>query len=194
MLAFDFFFVPPYLTFSVADTQYLFTFAAMLGVGILISTIADRLRRQNEQMRRREDRLRTLYQLSRELSETPEPQRLLETAQQRLEEFYRVPVALITRGDASALEIAAGDPPRFAFDENERAVALWVWTTRRSPAPERTRSEGHGDSTSRCGARSPQSGCSASCRERDRPCPTPSRSGCSRPSRASSAARSRARG
>ena len=52
VLAFDFFFVPPYLTFSVSDTQYLFTFAAMLGVGILISTIADRLRRQNEQMRR----------------------------------------------------------------------------------------------------------------------------------------------
>ena len=37
-----------------------------------------------------------------------------------------MPVVLITRGDASALEIAAGDPARFAFDENERAVALWV--------------------------------------------------------------------
>jgi len=126
VLAFDFFFVPPYLTFSVSDTQYLFTFAAMLGVGILISTTADRLRRQNEQMRRREDRLRTLYQLSRELSETPEPQRLLETAQQRIEEFYRVPVVLITRGESSTIEITAGDPARFVFDENERAVALWV--------------------------------------------------------------------
>jgi mannitol/fructose-specific phosphotransferase system IIA component (Ntr-type) len=126
VLAFDFFFVPPYFNFAVSDTEYLFTFAAMLGVGILISTIADRLRRQNEQMRRREDRLRTLYQLSRELSETPEPQRLLETAQQRLEEFYRVPVVLITRGESSAIEITAGDPSSFAFDENERAVALWV--------------------------------------------------------------------
>jgi len=126
VLAFDFFFVPPYLTFSVADTQYLFTFAAMLGVGILISTIADRLRRQNEQMRRREARLQTLYRLSRELSETPEPQRLLETAQQRIEEFYRVPVAMIMRSDDSTLEIAAGDPSRFPFDENEHAVALWV--------------------------------------------------------------------
>jgi mannitol/fructose-specific phosphotransferase system IIA component (Ntr-type) len=126
VLAFDFFFVPPYLTFAVADTQYLFTFAAMLGVGILISTIADRLRRQNVQMRAREKRLRTLYQLSRELSETPHPQRLLEVAQQRLEEFYRVPVVLITRGGADTLGIAAGDPARFPFDENERAVAQWV--------------------------------------------------------------------
>jgi two-component system sensor histidine kinase KdpD len=126
VLAFDFFFVPPYMTFAVSNTQYLLTFAAMLGVGILISTIADRLRRQNEQMRKREDRLRTLYRLSRELSETPEPQRLLETAQQRIEEFYRIPVVMIMRGDDSTIEIAAGDPARFAFDGNERAVALWV--------------------------------------------------------------------
>src|SRR6185295_14196570 len=28
--AFDFFFVPPYLTFAVSDTQYLLTFAVML--------------------------------------------------------------------------------------------------------------------------------------------------------------------
>jgi two-component system sensor histidine kinase KdpD len=126
VLAFDFFFVPPYLTLSISDTQYLFTFAAMLGVGILISTIADRLHRQNEQMRRREARLQTLYRLSQELSETPEPQRLLETAQQRIEAFYRVPIAMIMRSEDSTLGIEAGDPARFAFDDNERAVALWV--------------------------------------------------------------------
>ena len=36
--AFDFFFVPPYLTFAVTDTQYVVTFAVMLLVGLLIST------------------------------------------------------------------------------------------------------------------------------------------------------------
>jgi two-component system sensor histidine kinase KdpD len=126
VLAFDFFFVPPYLTFAVSDTQYLFTFGAMLGVGVLIGTIAERLRRQNEQMRRREERLRTLYRLSLELSETPDPRRLLEAAQRRIEDYLRVPVALVTRGRAGTLEIAAGDPSRFPFDDNERAVAQWV--------------------------------------------------------------------
>jgi two-component system sensor histidine kinase KdpD len=126
VLAFDFFFVPPHLTFAVADTQYLLTFAAMLGVGILISTIADSLRRQNVQMRKREERLGTLYQLSRELSETPDPGRLLETAHLRLKEFYRVPIVLITRGGAAGLEIAAGEPGQFPFGESERAVAQWV--------------------------------------------------------------------
>lgn len=46
--AFDFFFVPPHLTFAVADTQYVVTFAVMLAVGLLISTLAVRVREQAE--------------------------------------------------------------------------------------------------------------------------------------------------
>jgi two-component system sensor histidine kinase KdpD len=44
VLAFDFFLVPPYLTLSVADIQYLFTFAAFLVVGIVVSTFASKVR------------------------------------------------------------------------------------------------------------------------------------------------------
>jgi two-component system sensor histidine kinase KdpD len=42
--AFDFTFVPPQGTFAVSDVEYVFTFAAMLVVGVLISTLAMRLR------------------------------------------------------------------------------------------------------------------------------------------------------
>ena len=41
---FDFFLVPPHLTFAVADTQYLVTFAVMLVVGLLVSRLAARVR------------------------------------------------------------------------------------------------------------------------------------------------------
>jgi two-component system sensor histidine kinase KdpD len=46
VLAFDFFLVPPYLTLSVADIQYIFTFAAFLVVGITLSTFASKVREQ----------------------------------------------------------------------------------------------------------------------------------------------------
>ena len=45
---FDFFFVPPHLTFAVADTQYVITFVVMLLVGLIISTLAIRARDQAE--------------------------------------------------------------------------------------------------------------------------------------------------
>lgn len=44
VLAFDFFLVPPYLTFNVHDIEYLFTFAGFLAVGVIISTLASKAR------------------------------------------------------------------------------------------------------------------------------------------------------
>lgn len=46
VLVFDFFLVPPYLTFSVNHIQYVFTFAAFLVVGIVVSTFASKVREQ----------------------------------------------------------------------------------------------------------------------------------------------------
>jgi two-component system sensor histidine kinase KdpD len=44
VLAFDFVFVPPYLSFEVNDAQYLVTFVIMLAVGLLISGLAESAR------------------------------------------------------------------------------------------------------------------------------------------------------
>src|SRR5262249_37435579 len=54
VLVFDFFFVPPYLTFAVSDTQYVFTFGVMLGIGLLISTLTARVREQLSASQRQE--------------------------------------------------------------------------------------------------------------------------------------------
>jgi two-component system sensor histidine kinase KdpD len=61
VLAFDFFFVPPRLTFSVDDKEYLVTFLGFVVVGVIISSLVakvreqsleqDRLSRQAEQAR-----------------------------------------------------------------------------------------------------------------------------------------------
>lgn len=46
--AFDFMFVPPQGTFTVADVQYLLTFAIMLAVALVISGLMESRRRQSE--------------------------------------------------------------------------------------------------------------------------------------------------
>jgi two-component system sensor histidine kinase KdpD len=52
--AFDLLFVPPQGTFSVEDMQYLVTFAIMLAVGLVISRLAENVRRQAEAQARLE--------------------------------------------------------------------------------------------------------------------------------------------
>ena len=54
--AFDFFCVPPYLTFRVSHYEYLFTFAGMLVVALVISAQTARIRLQAEAAVEREAR------------------------------------------------------------------------------------------------------------------------------------------
>src|SRR5207248_3490136 len=64
VLAFDFFFVPPFLTFAVSDSQYILTFLIMLAVALVVSTLAVRTRQQAESATGRERRTAALYSMS----------------------------------------------------------------------------------------------------------------------------------
>jgi two-component system sensor histidine kinase KdpD len=127
VLCFDFFFVPPFFSFAVSDSQYLITLAVMLGAGLLISTAAARMRNQNDATFQREARTRALYRLSRELSETPEPRVMVSKAWRHLEEFYRTPVLLLLPGKTGRLASVEGSSELFGYDEKESAVAEWVF-------------------------------------------------------------------
>lgn len=65
---FDFFFVEPRLSFDVTDTQYLFTFALMLVVALVISQLAARMRSESRVARAGERRASTLARIARQLS------------------------------------------------------------------------------------------------------------------------------
>lgn len=54
VLAFDFFLIPPYLTFVVEDIQYLFTFLGLLIVGLLISELMIKTKERDEKTRQLE--------------------------------------------------------------------------------------------------------------------------------------------
>ncbi len=68
VLAFDFFCVQPYLSFAVKNTQYALTLVGLLGVGVIISTLTERLRMQGELYRQKEGETSTLYHMSTEMN------------------------------------------------------------------------------------------------------------------------------
>ncbi len=65
---FDFFFVPPQLSFAVSDVQYLVTFAVMLAVGLLTGQLTAGLKFQARIAASRERRAQSLFELTRDLS------------------------------------------------------------------------------------------------------------------------------
>ena len=93
--AFDFFFVSPRFSFAITDLEYLVTFAVMLLVALVISTLTVRLRQQAEAARHRERRTAALYALSRELASTRDIDGLLQAAARHLHEVFESQVSLL---------------------------------------------------------------------------------------------------
>jgi len=127
VLAFDFFFVPPYGTFAVSDTEFFITFAVMLIVGLVISSLTARLRRQFQLSRQREQRAEILYHLSRDLAATTGRQQLLAVARSRLMDLFGPEVTILMPEEAGRLRPMIGGDTSFAGDAKELAVAQWVF-------------------------------------------------------------------
>jgi two-component system sensor histidine kinase KdpD len=134
--AFDFVFVPPYLTFVVVDLRHAVTFAVMFGVGMVISGLTQRVRNQAATAREREKRTAALYELSRELAAAQGTVRVIELAAHHLQKVFGSRVSVFRRGVEGRLERvhgSAGGPASTqpASTEGELSVSEWVWSNRR---------------------------------------------------------------
>jgi len=125
--AFDFCFVPPVLAFHVSDTQYLLTFAGMLLVALVISTMASRLRQQADAARERERRTAVLYRLSRELSGLREAKDLLQAALARAADVFASQAVILLPDTAGQLTVAAGEAAVLGEGGHDQGVAQWTF-------------------------------------------------------------------
>ncbi|MGV3618438.1 MAG: DUF4118 domain-containing protein [Fimbriimonas sp.] len=126
VLAFNFFFVEPRLTFAVSDTQYVLTFAIMLGVALLISSLTLRLRAQASSSSERERRTASLYALSREMARSRGKREIARAAAKEIASVFETEVAILLP-DGQGLDAAAPSGSRFESSPAEAAVARWAF-------------------------------------------------------------------
>jgi two-component system sensor histidine kinase KdpD len=124
---FDFFFVPPYFSFAVSDTQYMVTFAVMLVVALVISGMTVRIRAQADSARDRERRTAALYAMSRELANTRGVTSLIAIAIQHIVEVFPAEVAVLLPDATGRLEAQPVPAASLRVDTSEQAVAQWVF-------------------------------------------------------------------
>lgn len=125
VLAFDFFFVPPRLSFAVSDAQYLITFAALLTVALTVGSLTGRLREQVELARQREQENAVIYALTSALVTAHTVDEIAHTV---VREMQRLgwQAALLLPDDKSTLRVVAASPG-LDLDEKERAAATWTF-------------------------------------------------------------------
>ena len=140
---FDFLFVHPRFSFAVGDFQYLLTLAVMLIVALLIGQMTAGLTYQAKVAQRREDRMRSLYEMSRDLSGALMPEQVAEIAARFLKAEFGARSALLVAG-----EDGPGQPGKERLNEPiastpapelDTAIAQWSYT-KAEPA-------GHGTDT-----------------------------------------------
>jgi two-component system sensor histidine kinase KdpD len=110
VLAFDLFFVPPYLTFAVDDTQYIFTFIALLLVGMTISYLTSRVRQQTEAAKHREQEMAALYALGQDLAISNDLESYIRSITKRIKETlgHEVMIFLPDVQDGKKLKVYTG--------------------------------------------------------------------------------------
>jgi two-component system sensor histidine kinase KdpD len=124
---YDFFFVPPYLTFAVSDSKYVLTFAMLFAVGLLISELTTRFRRQQRAAIVREERTAGLYALSRDLGAAEDPKAAGAVLARHVAETFEG-AAHVLRAEASgSLFVLTAFPPDARLDPKELAVARWAF-------------------------------------------------------------------
>ena len=126
VLVFDFFFVEPRLDFAVSDAQYVVTFAVMLAIGILISTITSRLKAQLESGKRRERRISSLQEMGKQLSSLSGEVFLVSAAGAKVAELTGGEVAIYLRQFSGPPHLAYGLKGEITGHPLSLPVAQWV--------------------------------------------------------------------
>jgi len=124
--AFDFFFVPPSLSFAVSDVQYLITFVIMLTVGLIISSLTASVRLQARVAGHRERRTALLYAMSRELAATRGQDSMARVAVRQVSEVFDSQVVVLLPEAAGRVRHPRGESIAGSLHGADLGIAQWV--------------------------------------------------------------------
>src|SRR6267143_1407450 len=124
--AFDFFFVPPLLTFAVSDVQYLISFAIMLTVALIISSLTASVRLQANVAGQRERRTAMLYAMTRELAATRGQEPMARAAVRHVGEVFESQAVVLFPDATGRMRHPRGECMPGSLRGADLAVAQWV--------------------------------------------------------------------
>ena len=118
----DFFFVPPRFNFAVSDAQYVVTSAVMLVVALVVGQLTSGLKVQAEAATEREHRVRSLYDMARDLSAALLPEQVAEIGARFITGEFSAGSTLVVADDDNRLQVLPGGTAPV-----DMAVAQWAF-------------------------------------------------------------------
>jgi two-component system sensor histidine kinase KdpD len=125
-LCYNFFFLPPILTFTITDPTNVAAFVSFIVVAIIVSNIAAGTRSQATIAVGRARTTEALYAFSRKLAGTGTLDDVLWATAFQIASMLKVRVVLLLPHNGS-IAVKAGYPPEDTLDKSDLAAATWAW-------------------------------------------------------------------
>jgi two-component system sensor histidine kinase KdpD len=126
VLAYNFFFLPPYYTFTIADPENVVALFFFAITAVIASNLTARVRAQAITARQRARTTEELYQFSRKLAGAANLDDLLWATVHQIALMLKVRVVILLPED-SKMVVRAGFPPEDTLDAADLAAAKWSW-------------------------------------------------------------------
>lgn len=124
-LAYNYFFIEPTYTFTIAAPHELFALVIFLAVAVLTSALAGRVREQAKASATRTLATRRLYDFTRKLSGLASFDAIAEAAATEIHSSIQTPTVILL-DDASGLKLIAAWPPLEDIDLASMSAARWA--------------------------------------------------------------------
>jgi len=130
VLAYNFFFLPPVYTFTIADPENVVALVAFAIVAVIASNLAASVRGQAIAARNRAKITEDLYQFSRKLGAAVTLDDLLWATAHQIALMLKVRVVLLLP-EGDSVSVKAGFPPEDMLEDADLAAAKWAWEKNR---------------------------------------------------------------
>jgi two-component system sensor histidine kinase KdpD len=129
-LAYNFFFLPPLYTFTIADPTNILAFFFFIVMAVIVSNVAARVRTQAVTAIARARTTESLYAFSRKLAGVGTLDDVLWATAYQAAMMLKVRVVLLLPRDGT-ITVAAGYPPEDILGDADLAAAKWAWQNNR---------------------------------------------------------------
>jgi two-component system sensor histidine kinase KdpD len=130
-LCYNFFFLPPLYTFTIADPNNVLAFGFFIIMAAIVSNVAARVRTQAVSAMARARTTESLYSFSRKLAGVGTLDDVLWATAYQTALMLKVRVVLLLPQEDGSIAVAAGYPPEDILDEADIAAAKWAWQANR---------------------------------------------------------------
>ncbi len=130
VLAFNYYFTEPRYSLMVHDPQYIVTFAIMMVVALMTSTLTARVKRQADFSAMQTKRSEMLYHISQSMLKTQGVQEVYQLVIQHVERLFGCPVSLYFPDDHHIISKFGGTAEENEWINSQEAkIAGWVFRT-----------------------------------------------------------------